>query len=356
MKRSTEKLFCQKSRITWISKYYKLGHLEENRGATSASIAPQRTSFLKLLSGSGTPERGNAHQDRKLLIANRKKRLVAFYSSWLKIKISFALFLLIHSSVQAVVVPPRYRKILDEGGIQVYKGVNRNFELAKNWQKEYITVIDTRKASIKNLTGKVIGTDNAKVSKKLLTDFWQDAIAQNTASHKAKVIVNGAFFSTNDNPTGIAFGLKTDNNLITYGYAIGKEYPGQIRIFAFKPFSGIASIQNYTKELFSLFPEVLGALHPLANKSAQKYLPRTFIGVSDRDKNGTQESVVLYSSNYARQIDATKVLRNFGCNAMAMLDGGGSTGLIVNGQYKISTNRPIPHAIAVYAAQSSSSK
>ncbi len=144
--------------------------------------------------------------------------------------------------------------------------------------------------------------------------------------------------------------------MITYGYAIGKEYPGQIRIFAFKPFSGTASIKNYNKQLFSPFPEVLGALHPLANKSPQKYLPRTFIGVTDQDNNGTQESVVIYSSNYARQIDAIKVLRNFGCKAIAMLDGGGSTGIIVDGQSLISTNRPIPHAIAIYAAENSSSK
>ena len=293
---------------------------------------------------------------RRLGIGDRGKLPVSFYLSCLNIKISFVLFLLIHGSIQAVAVPLRYREIIDEGGVQVYKIIPSNFSQFQDRQQEYVTIIDTRKATIKNLTGKVTGTGDAKVSKKLLADFWQDALARNTASHQVKVIVNGAFFSTNDNPTGIAFGLKADNNLITYGYAIGKEYPGQIRIFAFKPFSGIVGIQNYTKQLFSRFPEVLGALHPLANKSAQRYLPRTFIGVSDQDKNGIQESVVLYSSNYARQIDAIKVLRNFGCNAIAMLDGGGSTGLIVNGQYEISNLRPIPHAIAIYASETSSSK
>lgn len=292
-------------------------------------------------------------------IRNRKERPVFFYWSWLKIKISFVLFLFAHNSIQAVAITPRYQKILHEDGVQIYKDITSYYSHVEVQKQEYITVIDTRKARIKNLTGNITRTGDSeigKVSKKKLTDFWQDALAQNTGSYKAKAIVNGAFFSTNDNPTGIAFGLKSDNNLITYGYGIGKEYPGQIRIFAFQPFSGIVSIQNYTKQLFSHFPEVLGTLHPLANKSVQKYLPRTFIGVSDRDNNGTQESVILYSSNYARQIDATKVLRDFGCSAIAMLDGGGSTGLIVNGQSLISTNRPIPHAIAIYAAENSSSK
>lgn len=295
--------------------------------------------------------------NRGQIEGDRGKRPVSFYLFWLKIKIklSFVLFAIACACSPVVAIPSGYQKILHEGGVQIYKAVDRSFSRSQVRQLQYVSVIDTGRARIKQLTGKVTRSDDSKVTKKLLTDFWQDALAKNTASHKVKAIVNGAFFSTNDNPTGIAFGLKTDNNLITYGYAIGKEYPGQIRIFAFKPFSGVASIHNYTKQLFSRFPEVLGALHPLANKSAQKYLPRTFIGVSDRDNNGTQESVIIYSSNYARQIDATRVLRNFGCRVIAMLDGGGSTGLIVNGRYKIPTNRPIPHAIAIYAIENSSS-
>ena len=325
MKRVAEKMFRQKSGISQVGKFYLCN-------------------------------RGQIEGKKRWSIGNRRQRPVSFYLYFLNIKISFVLFLLIYGSIQGLGVPLSYREIIDEGGVQVYKGIPSNVSQFQDRQQEYVTVIDTTKATIKNLTGKVTGTGDAKVSKKILTDFWQDALARNTASHKVKVIVNGAFFSTNDNPTGIAFGLKADNNLITYGYAIGREYPGQIRIFAFKPFSGIVSIQNYTKQLFSRFPEVLGALHPLANKSAQRYLPRTFIGVSDRDNNGIQESVVLYSSNYARQIDAIKVLRNFDCNDMAMLDGGGSTGLIVNGRYEIPNLRPIPHAIAIYASETSSSK
>ncbi|BAU07415.1 MULTISPECIES: hypothetical protein [Fischerella] len=61
--------------------------------------------------------------------------------------------------------------------------------------------------------------------------------------------------------------------------------------------------------------------------------------------------MLLYSSNYARQIDGSRVLKDFGASVEAMLDGGGSTGIIVDGQALISTNRPIPHAIAVYAGK-----
>ncbi len=61
--------------------------------------------------------------------------------------------------------------------------------------------------------------------------------------------------------------------------------------------------------------------------------------------------MLLYSSNYARQIHASKVLKDFGASAEAMLDSGGSTGIIVDGKPLISTNRPIPHVIAVYAGK-----
>ena len=290
-------------------------------------------------------------------ISDREEQKISLYLFWWKIKFSLIVFSVAHNPSSAVAEAkiPSYQKILHQDGVRVYQSLLIKYSQSQVKKQEYITVIDTRKATIKNLTGNITGNNNSKISKKILSNFWQDALELNTASHKVVAMVNGAFFSTNDNPTDIAFGLKTDNNLITYGYAIAKEYPGQIRAFAFRPFSGIARIQNYTKQLFSHFPEVLGALHPLADKSSQKYLPRTFIGVSDLDNNGTQESVVLYSSNYARQIDAIKVLRDFRCRTIAMLDGGGSTGLIVNGRSLISTNRPIPHAIAVYAVVNSSS-
>jgi len=59
----------------------------------------------------------------------------------------------------------------------------------------------------------------------------------------------------------------------------------------------------------------------------------------------------LFSSQYARQSDANNVLRAFGATNTAMLDGGGSTGLIVDGSTKILTARTIPHAIAIYAGK-----
>ena len=248
-------------------------------------------------------------------------------------------------TTQALEIPKGFKLMMQETNLQVYK---KDYS---NGNSDYVSVVNLEKGTIRNLTGTAEGTPNAMVKKKLPREFWQDAVKENTSTRKVMVVVNASFFSTNDEPTGIAFGLKLGGSTISYGYAIGKEYPGQIRTFSFNPHQGIANIQSYAKETFDSMPEVVGALDVAANKSAFSYLPRTFVGVRDDDGNGTKETVIFYSSSYARQIDASNVLTGFGASAAAMLDGGGSTFLIINGNSLISTERKVPHAIAVYAGK-----
>lgn len=247
-------------------------------------------------------------------------------------------------TVRALPIDNNFKLMLSQTGVQVYKKDDAKANT------DYVTVVNLKKGTIRNLIG-AEGTPNGTVKKKLPSEFWQDAVTQNTSSLKAMVVVNASFFSTNDDPTGIAFGLKLGGSTISYGYAIAKEYPGQIRTFSFNPDQGIANIQSYAKETFDSMPEVVGALDAVANKSAFSYLPRTFVGVRDDDGNGIKETVIFYSSSYARQIDASNVLTGFGASATAMLDGGGSTFLIVSGNSLISTERKVPHAIAVYAGK-----
>ncbi|WP_414619232.1 phosphodiester glycosidase family protein [Calothrix sp. CCY 0018] len=251
-------------------------------------------------------------------------------------------FTSIEYSVKAIPATCGFQPILKATGVKVYY---KNHQSSK---KEYITVIQTTQAKIDNLTGTIFKIPASRVSKKPLSQFWQDAVSNNTSTQKARVVINGTFFSTKQEPTGIAFGLKARGNMITYGYGIANEYPGEIRTFSFNPQAGFASIQPYTTESFRRFPEVIGALGAKANKAATKYLPRTFVGVRDDNGDNLNETVIFYSSNYARQVDARNALMCFGANASAMLDGGGSTGIIVDGKPLIDTPRKIPHAIGVY--------
>lgn len=250
-------------------------------------------------------------------------------------------------TAQAVPIPAGFKLLISDTGVQVYK---KDYA---GGQPDYVTVIDLRRATIRNLAGSLPNPPDGRVHRKSLSSFWNDAAAKNTSTVKAKVVVNAAFFSTNDNPTGIAFGLKVADRVISYGYEIGNSiYNGLIRTFSFNSSQKVASIQAYARGTFdSPTPEVVGALDPTADKSASSYVGRTFVGVRDDDGNGTRETVILFSSSYARQIDASNVLTGFGASEKAMLDGGGSTGLIINGTPYISTSRMVPHAIAVYAGK-----
>jgi len=248
-------------------------------------------------------------------------------------------------TAQAVTVPCGFKEIVSDRGVKVYKKDN---ELGKS---EYVTVVNLKSGSISNLAGEFINAPNGEVGRKSITDFWNDAVKQNTTTRKAKIVVNGTFFSQNNTPTPIAFGLKVAGTIISYGYGIN-EFPNLITTFSFNSLKKYASIQTYNKVTFdSSTPDVVGALDPTANKSAEKYLPRMFVGVRDDDGNGSNETVILYSSAYARQVDASDVLRKFGANSIAMLDGGGSTGLIVDGETYIKAGRTVPQAIAVYAGR-----
>lgn len=244
--------------------------------------------------------------------------------------------------VKAIPITCGFQPILKATGVKVY------YKNRQSSKKEFITVIQTAQAKIENLTGTVFKIPASRVSKKTLSQFWQDAVSNNTSTQKARVVINGTFFSTKQEPTGIAFGLKAGGNIITYGYGIANEYPGEIRTFSFNPQAGNTSIQPYSTETFRRFPEVIGALDAKANKAATKYLPRTFVGVRDDNGDRINETVIFYSSNYARQVDARNALTCFGANKSAMLDGGGSTGIIVDGKPLIDTPRKIPHAIGVY--------
>jgi Ricin-type beta-trefoil lectin domain len=247
----------------------------------------------------------------------------------------------------AQTVPSGFYKILEDKGVRVYK---KDYQ---GGQPDYVTVVDLRRATIRNLTG---SNSNGNVYRKLLSNFWNDAVAMNSTTAKAKVVINGTFFKNNNNgspnPTTIAFGLKVRNNKISYGYAVGSEFSGLIRTFSFNSFGASSSIKSHSKSTFdSPTPDVVGALDVTADKTASNFIPRTFVGNIDSDRNGAAETILLFSTAYGRQVAADNVLKAFGATSRAMLDGGGSTGLIIDGSAYIPTTRTVPHAIAVYAGK-----
>ena len=241
-----------------------------------------------------------------------------------------------------IAIPDGFHRILSGKGIEVYQ---KNYS---NGTPDFVTVVNLRVATIRNITGAVTGET---IARKPLIRFWQDAVSQNVGNFKARVILNGTFFGNNRNDVSqIAFGLKMKGTLINYGYGLD-EYPGLNKTFAFHSFAADAQIQPYRNATFDSFPDVIGALAAQADKSASSRLGRTFVGIINTNNDSVSNTVLFFSSAAATQAHAETVLRQSGATEIAMLDGGGSTGLIVDGTAQINTDRALPHAIALYAGK-----
>jgi hypothetical protein len=245
------------------------------------------------------------------------------------------------TSTLYLTVPSGFTLIDSGTGVRLYK---------KNYvggAPDYVTVINLGQATLRNLTGSVSGSN---VYRKSLSSFWADMADLETSTRKRMLVVNGTFFATNNNPAGIAFGLKRNYRVISYGYGL-QEYPGKIKTLAWGEW-GPASINLYSKSTFDgNWSDVVGGLDETVDKSKYSRVPRTFAGIRDDDGNGYVETVFLYSSSYATQSEAANVLRAFGASSVIMLDGGGSTGLILRGTSIISPIRTLPHAIGVFTGK-----
>jgi hypothetical protein len=254
------------------------------------------------------------------------------------------------AKVQATVPVPYGFQLISQGrGVKVYK------KTYSSGSPDYATVVDLRYATISSFTGWVYNDPNGVVERRSLMTHWNNAVAQNTYSRTAKVAINGTFFDTNASPnSGIAFGLKAGWWRMSYGYAIGKEFPGLIRTLAFDSSFGSSSIQPYSRATFdSGIPDVVGGLDPTADKSKNSFIGRTFVGVRDDNGDGHSETVVFFSSAQASQSWAVNILNGFGTGSKMMLDGGGSTGLVIDGSQKIQPykDRTLPQVFIIWAGK-----
>jgi uncharacterized protein YceK len=207
-------------------------------------------------------------------------------------------------------------------------------------QKSYVIEADLHQTELRSLSGAIVPP--GKVGQFKFGEFWE----QNKASQgKLQVLINGTFFQTYDKPTGIAFGLKQNNQLVTYGYGLN-EFPTQTMTVNWS--EQRIWIEPYQRSNFVTMPNVVGALSPSAGKNANKLLPRTFIGVKDQIKGRGYKNILLFISSAATQSEAEQSLRKFGAEQVAMLDGGASTGLIVNGKMIMQPRTRLPQTIGIF--------
>ncbi len=247
-------------------------------------------------------------------------------------------------------IPPGFHLIKSAFGVEFFR------KEYPNGSPDFVQVVNlSQGASIKLLHGAianprpgkgVYGGDDPSIVMQPLQDYWKDFLRSHAT---AFCVTNGQFFYLQESPTRLPFPLKTDGEIISDGYGI-KEFPGQKLMLEIWP--DRVDIRELTREALytSSAPNIVAGLSEDAKKRIDKYVGRTFVGVSDQDGDRFFETFLIFNTQTARQADAASILRSFGAKKVMMLDGGSSTQLVCRDQAYITTDRPIPQAIGVLAA------
>lgn len=245
-------------------------------------------------------------------------------------------------------IPSGFHPMVEERGATLYR---KNY---RGGQPDFVVVADLAKgAEIRSFTGKIVhpskgegifGGDNPTFSRYTLRTFWLQ-IQQEDPSLFA--VMNAAFFGTDATPTRLAFSLKQDGNMVTDGYGMLTEYPGQIRLLRISHIKQTADVVLFERATFKKslesYDTVIASLDSTANKNQRSYIGRTFVG--------TDENLVfLFCTRASTQREATKVLLSFGATGVIMMDAGGSSQLIVEGKSYVYAARKIPNVLAVLAS------
>jgi hypothetical protein len=248
-------------------------------------------------------------------------------------------------------LPPGFRLLDAALGVQLFR---KDYA---NGSPDFVQVIDlSQGARLALLHGEItearpekgsFGGPDPRMKSPALETYWQQTRLEDPL---AFCVTNGTFFYMPEYPTRLAFPLQVEGQLITEGWGID-TYIDQKLILELWP--GRAEIQELSEQALyaSDAPDILGGLTEQANKRAKYAVGRTFIGLDDRDGDGEQETILILNTQTALQTAAAAVLRDFGAEQVMMLDGGGSTQLLCRSGWHIRSDRPIPQALAVIAAE-----
>jgi hypothetical protein len=247
-------------------------------------------------------------------------------------------------------VPPGFFQVDSDLGVWLYR---KDYPAGN---PDYVQVIDLAEGArlklmhgeLKELREKkgVYGGADPKMTSLPIQTYWQQVSAQ---EKEAFCATNGQFFYMPEYPTRLAFPLKVDGVVVTDGWGIDTYVDQKLMLELWDDHADIVELSQET--LYgSSAPNAIGGLTEEANKRSKFSVGRTFVGVDDRDGDGSSETILVFNTLSAKQSGAAETLRSFGADEVMMLDGGGSTQLLCRDGFLIRSDRPVPQAIAVIAA------
>jgi hypothetical protein len=269
---------------------------------------------------------------------------------------------------QQLNIPDGFSPLITHAGVEVYMDTPT--------ETQFVQVVNLAKgASVTLLHGESNGFDskpggyglpNPKFTRQSLQEAWNGF----SGSHSNAVcITNGEFFSPDPDPTPFAFSLKKDGDIVSGGYAVSGQFeefpmPGQStpnQKLMLEIWKDHLDIKELTEANFknSLAPDIIAGLTEDADKNpTSSTTARTFVGIDDANNDGKFEVLLVFNSDGDTQTTAASILRSFSTNPndvkVMMLDGGGSTQLLCDGQTYVSSpdnpDRSIPQTIVVSSA------
>ncbi|MGB3510456.1 MAG: phosphodiester glycosidase family protein [Microcoleaceae cyanobacterium] len=193
------------------------------------------------------------------------------------------------------------------------------------------------------------GGNDPQFERKNISQVWSNLFSENKYLF---CITNGQFFRDDrKSSTELAFPVKSDGIIVSDGYAGEIEFPDEKLMLELWDKKALITKFKPTSLKLSTAPNLIVGLEENADKGINKETGRTFIGVQDRDGDRLNETILIFTSKQATQPDAARVLKSFGATKVMMLDGGGSTQLICQGNSYISSSRTIPQTIAVFSGE-----
>ena len=243
--------------------------------------------------------------------------------------------------------PPDFTQVTSSVGVALYQ---KDYP---GGNPDFVQVIDLEQgASLRLLHGPVAdlgagqggyGGDNPRFTRQALDEVWNTFSSSNPS---AFCLTNGQFFSTNDNPTPLAFPIKVNGIALSDGYGIN-EFDDQKMMLEL--WDNRADIKPFSPQAMnsSNAANILVGLAEDADKGPANLAGRTFVGVADVDHDGSYETVLVFTSKTATQPAAAEALRSFGAGKVMMLDGGDSSQLTCQGNVYVTAARLLPQTIAV---------
>jgi hypothetical protein len=246
--------------------------------------------------------------------------------------------------------PPKGFKIISEG--RGFCG----YQLEGEGPATHVIIADLDEALLHPICGT---KTEAGIERHLLTYYWNLGLRQHKDAYRLKAATNGTWFRSGTmlSTPGSSLGLKCNGKTYDFGDRNSTSLWNNVQLLTWRPSTRRIELVPNNQLVYSN-PEITDIAGVYSEdapiRGGGKLDGRTIVGLAGCEGGYTCRYLLLYSSLGATLPSAIQASRSFGVVKIGILDGGWSTGFILDGQESIQTlplmhfRRWIPHSYLIY--------